>query len=260
MGLSDLPANDAAARTTSGRHLLLLLATFTAAIFVSAALLFMVQPMFTRWCCAPGRRAVGVVGGDRLLPGRVARGLCLRPLAHALCAGARVDRHPSRGDGRRRVRAAAVDRHRLGAPAGVPEKRYGLMGLFAASIGLPFFALAANKPVCCRRGFRRAPIIRPRKTPTSSTPPAISEASSRSWSYPSVIEPFVGAAGPGQRLVARFRPADRAVDRLRCSAVAVPRLRRQRPPQQTRPTRRRPGATPRPGWRSRRCRRACWWR
>src|SRR6185436_8765262 len=48
MGLSDLPANDATQRTTSGRHLLLLLATFTTAIFVSAALLFMVQPMFTK--------------------------------------------------------------------------------------------------------------------------------------------------------------------------------------------------------------------
>src|SRR3954464_10032018 len=48
MGISDLPANDATARTTSGRHLLLLLATVTAAIFVSAALLFMVQPMFTK--------------------------------------------------------------------------------------------------------------------------------------------------------------------------------------------------------------------
>src|SRR3981081_3761917 len=47
MGISDLPANDAMQRTTSGRYLLLL-ATFRAAIFVSAALLFMVQPMFTK--------------------------------------------------------------------------------------------------------------------------------------------------------------------------------------------------------------------
>src|SRR6266850_7218868 len=47
MGVSDLPANDATQRVTSGRYLLLL-ATFTAAIFVSAALLFMVQPMFTK--------------------------------------------------------------------------------------------------------------------------------------------------------------------------------------------------------------------
>src|SRR5258707_4023325 len=47
MGVSDLPANDATQRATSGRYLLLL-ATFTAAIFVSAALLFMVQPMFTK--------------------------------------------------------------------------------------------------------------------------------------------------------------------------------------------------------------------
>ena len=47
MGISDLPANDATQPATSGRRLLLL-ATFTAAIFVSAALLFMVQPMFTK--------------------------------------------------------------------------------------------------------------------------------------------------------------------------------------------------------------------
>ena len=91
---------------------------------------------------APGRRAVGVVGGDRVLPGRVAGGLCLRPLAHALRAGPRVDRRPSRGDGRRRVRAAAVDRHRLGATAGVRRN------------------VMADGPV---RGLDRLAVLRPRR-------------------------------------------------------------------------------------------------
>ena len=91
---------------------------------------------------APGRRAVGVVGGDRVLPGRVAGGLCLRPLAHALRAGPRVDPHPSRGDGRRHLRAAAVDRHRLGAAAGVRRN------------------VMADGPV---RGLDRLAVLRPRR-------------------------------------------------------------------------------------------------
>ena len=63
------------------------------------------------------RRAVGVVGGDRVLPGRAARGLRLCPLAHALRRRSRVGCDPPGGDDRRCVRAAAVDRRRLGPPA-----------------------------------------------------------------------------------------------------------------------------------------------
>ena len=46
MGISDLPASDRVQGATARRTLLI--ATFTAAIFVSAALLFLVQPMFTK--------------------------------------------------------------------------------------------------------------------------------------------------------------------------------------------------------------------
>src|SRR6516164_6043852 len=64
------------------------------------------------------RRAVGVVGGHRVLPDRAARGLRLRPLAHALRGPSRVGRDPSSSDARRCTRAATVDPHRLGPPAG----------------------------------------------------------------------------------------------------------------------------------------------
>ena len=46
MGIADQPASQTTHGATSGRALLL--ATFTAAITLSAALLFMVQPMFTK--------------------------------------------------------------------------------------------------------------------------------------------------------------------------------------------------------------------
>jgi hypothetical protein len=46
MGIADQPASQPTQNATSVRALLL--ATFTAAITLSAALLFMVQPMFTK--------------------------------------------------------------------------------------------------------------------------------------------------------------------------------------------------------------------
>ena len=45
------------------------------------------------------------------------------------------------------LRAAALDRQRLGQAARRTAKRSGCSALFAASIGLPFFALAANGPL-----------------------------------------------------------------------------------------------------------------
>ena len=64
------------------------------------------------------RRAVGVVGGYRVLPDCAARGLRLRPRAHALRGPSRIGRDPSSSDDRRCIRAATVDPHRLGPPAG----------------------------------------------------------------------------------------------------------------------------------------------
>ena len=65
---------------------------------------------------AARRRAVGLVGGDRLLPGRAARRLCLRPPVDALRAGADVGDHSRRGDADRVPGFAALDRRRMGPP------------------------------------------------------------------------------------------------------------------------------------------------
>ena len=146
MGVSDLTANDATQRATPGRYLLLL-ATFTAAIFVSAALLFMVQPMFTKMVLprlggAPSVWSVAMVffqgalllgyGYAHLLsrmlpPGRAA-------LTHLI------------------VLAGAALTLPIGIAAGfdIPPASgiaFWLVGLFAASIGLPFVALSASAPL-----------------------------------------------------------------------------------------------------------------
>ena len=223
MGLSDLPANDATARTTSGRHLLLLLATFTAAIFVSAALLFMVQPMFTKMVLprlggAPSVWSVAIVFFQgallagyayahwltRYAPGRASI------VVHLVVTAAAV------------LRAAAVDRHRLGAAAGVRRN------------------VMADGPV---RGLDRLAVLRPRRQQPVAAGVVRAHRSSgrerplfplRRQQYRKLPRARVlserdrairGAAGPGHGLVARFRPADRAAGRLRRSAVAVPGIR-----------------------------------
>ena len=155
-----------------------------------------------------------------------------------------------------RLGAAAVDRRRLGPAARVGEA-FWLLGLFAASIGLPFFALAANSPLL-QAWFARTdhPAA---KDPISSMPRSNVGSFLALVSYPLVVEPFVRLGdqtwfwtigfyllialiagcgmllwrSPGQELAAR------------CEATA-------------RRTRRRPGGTRRSGWPRRRCRRACW--
>ena len=257
MGISDLPANDATARTTSGRHLLLLLATFTAAIFVSAALLFMVQPMFTKMVLprlggAPSVWSVAIV----FFQGALLAGYAY---AHWLTRYA-----PGRASivVHLVVTVAAVFALPLSIATGwarPPEsgETLWLMGLFAASIGLPFFALAANSPLL-QAWFART------DHPAAKDPYFLYAASNIGSflalvSYPSVIEPFVGLRDQANVWSLGF-------GLLIALLVACGVLLWRSPDQaanaaaKTRPTRRRPGATPRPGWRSRRCRRACWWR
>ena len=161
------------------------------------------------------------------------------------------------------VTAAAVFALPLSIAAGwarPPEsgETLWLMGLFAASIGLPFFALAANSPLL-QAWFART------DHPAAKDPYFLYAASNIGSflalvSYPSVIEPFVGlrdqasfwSLGFGLLIallvacgVLLWRSPDQTV---RGDRRGQPR------------TRRRPGATPRSGWRSRPCPRACWWR
>ena len=189
MNVSDLPANDATQRATSGRYLLLL-ATFTAAIFVSAALLFMVQPMFTKMVLprlggAPSVWSVAIV---------FFQGALLAGYAYAHWLTRFAPGRPSVVI-HLVVTIAAVFALPLSIAAGwarPPEsgETLWLMGLFAASIGLPFFALAANSPLL-QAWFART------DHPAAKDPYFLYAASNIGSflalvSYPSVIEPFVG--------------------------------------------------------------------
>jgi spermidine synthase len=134
-----MPAN-----TSSFR---LLLVTYTAAIFVSAALLFAVQPLFAKmvlpklggtpavWSVAMVFFQAMLLAGyayahalTRLVPGRVSVAVHLVVMVVAVFA---LPLGIAAGWGR--------------PPAAGQE--FWLLGLFAASIGLPFFALSANGPL-----------------------------------------------------------------------------------------------------------------
>ena len=167
---------------------------------------------------ASGRRAVGVVGGDRVLPGRAAGGVCLCPLAHALCARPGVGRHSCGGDDRRRLCAAAVDRRRLGAAAGVrggaladgPVHRLDRVAVLCARREQPVAAgvVRAHRPPRCERPLFPLRRQQYRKLPCARVLSERDRAVRR-------------AEGPGRPLVARLRPLDRASRRLRRVAVAL---------------------------------------
>ena len=124
-----------------------LLATFVAAIFVSAALLFAVQPMFTKmvlpqlggaaavWSVALVFFQTALLAGyayahliTRLAPGR--RSLLIHIAVNVVACFA-LPLHIAQGFG----------------PPPQSGEAVWLLGLFAMSIGLPFFALAANGPL-----------------------------------------------------------------------------------------------------------------
>src|SRR5262244_2158529 len=187
MGTADQPASEPTPSATSGRALLL--ATFTAAITLSAALVFMVQPMFTkmvlpRFGGAPSVWSVAIVFFQAAL-------LAGYAYAHWLTryAGGRasVAIHLA-------VTIAAAFALPLSIAAGwdrPPEAAQALwlIGLFTASIGLPFFALAANSPLL-QAWFART------DHPAAKDPYFLYAASNVGSflalvSYPIVIEPFV---------------------------------------------------------------------
>jgi len=144
MTLSAPPASPA---TTAPARDRLILATYTVAIFTSALLLFSVQPLFTKMVLprlggSPAVWSVAMVFFQSLLLGGYV-------YAHYLT------RIPNR--------AVAIVIHLLlllaaltalplaiaggwGEPPG-SGYAFWLLGLFAVSIGLPFFALAANNPL-----------------------------------------------------------------------------------------------------------------
>jgi hypothetical protein len=145
MCASELPANRMTQNDSSPYNSLL--AAFSAAIFISAALLFAVEPMFTKmvlprlggasavWSVAMVFFQATLLAGyayahllTRFAPGR---GSILIHLAVLLIACLALPLHLAGGWGQPPSRGEA----------------FWLLGLFAASIGLPFFALAANGPL-----------------------------------------------------------------------------------------------------------------
>src|SRR6266436_7794540 len=188
MTASELPANGMTQTASSPYNLLL--ATFFAAILMSAALLFVVQPMFTKmvlpqlggaaavWSVAMVFFQTTLLAGyayahllTRFAPGRASVAIHLAVMVVACFA---LPLHIATGWGR---------------PPSVGEA-FWLLGLFAVSIGLPFFALAANGPLL------QAWFVRTRH-PAAKDPYFLYAASNVGSFlalvfYPVLVEPFVG--------------------------------------------------------------------
>src|SRR5580658_9338912 len=144
--MSSPDASVATGQPSAGRNRLVLI-VYTAAIFVSALLLFSVQPLFTKMVLprlggSPAVWSVAMVFFQSLLlAGYVYAHLLMRIksrvipiLVHLVLLIVAFAALP--------LAIAA----RWGEP---PTGGYALwlLGLFTASIGLPFFALAANNPL-----------------------------------------------------------------------------------------------------------------
>ncbi len=125
----------------------LVLVVYTAAIFVSALLLFSVQPLFTKMVLprlggSPAVWSVAMVFFQSLLLGGYAYAHFLMQLRNRALPVA--------------IHLALLVVAMLTLPLSIssgwgdpPNSGYAiwLLGLFAVSIGLPFFALAANNPL-----------------------------------------------------------------------------------------------------------------
>ena len=166
----------------------LLLVTYTAAIFVSAALLFAVQPLFAKMVLpklggTPAVWSVAMVFFQAMLLAGYAYAHALTKLVPGRIS---VAVHLA-------VMVVAVFALPLGIAAGwgrppAAGQEFWLLGLFAASIGLPFFALSANGPLL-QAWFART------GHPQAKDPYFLYAASNVGsflalLAYPFVIEPF----------------------------------------------------------------------
>jgi hypothetical protein len=187
MRIADRPMNVPMQRAARARPLLLI--TFIAAVVLSASLLFFVQPMFTklvlpRFGGAPSVWSVAIVFFQTALLAGYAYAHWLTRYApgwpsiavHLVVMVAAVFVLPL-------SIATGWERPPAGAEA------LWLIGLMALSIGLPFFALAANSPLL-QAWFART------DHPAAQDPYFLYAASNVGSflalvAYPTVIEPFV---------------------------------------------------------------------
>jgi hypothetical protein len=179
-----------ARRLTVARDTTAVLAAFAVTLFVSALLLFSVQPMFARmvlpqlggspsvWAVSMCFFQAALLAGycyahalNRLLPARLA------PLVHLCVLGVAVMALP------------------IGLPAAWSEPPAGdayfwLIGLLVAGVGLPFFAISANAPLL-QAWFARS------GHPHAADPYFLYGASNLGslialLAYPVLLEPFAG--------------------------------------------------------------------
>jgi hypothetical protein len=135
-------------RCSNARVHALILGVYTTAVFLSALLLFGVQPMFTRMVLpqlggSPSVWSVAMVFFQSMLLAGYAYAHGLTTLRNRYAA---VAMHLAL------LLAAALTlplaiHQGWGSPPGTAAPPFWLLGLFAVSIGLPFFALAANNPL-----------------------------------------------------------------------------------------------------------------
>ena len=250
----EMPAAEAPQAATTGRALLL--ASFAAAIFVSAGLLFLVQPMFTkmvlpRFGGAPSVWSVAIVFFQAALLAGYAYAHLLTRYAPGRTS---IVIHLA-------VMVAAVFALPLSIAAGwgqPPEtgEAFWLIGLFAASIGLPFFALAANSPLL-QAWFART------DHPDANDPYFLYAGSNVGSflalvSYPVVVEPFVRLGDQARLWSFGFYLL---IALIAACGVLLWRSPDKTPDAATDTARRfwlRPGRTPPSGSRNRRCLRGCW--
>jgi spermidine synthase len=183
--MEDLPAADRSKRAAQSRAALL--PTFIAAIFLSAALLFLIEPMFTKMVLprlggSPSVWSVAMVFFQAML-------LAGYAYAHVLT---RYAPGPMSIAIHLAVMGLAAFTLPLAIGTGRPPaeaETFWLLGLFTTSIGLPFFALAANGPLL-QAWFART------NHPDAQDPYFLYAASNVGSflalvAYPTVIEPLI---------------------------------------------------------------------
>src|ERR1700736_4537696 len=187
--MEDLPAVDTIRRAAQSRQALL--ATFIAAILLSAALFFLIEPMFTKMVLprlggSPSVWSAAMVFFQTMLLAGYAYAHMLTRYAPGRMS---ILIHLA-------VMALAAFTLPLAIGAGRPPaggEAFWLLGLFATSIGLPFFALAANGPLL-QAWFART------DHPDAKDPYFLYAASNVGsflalLSYPTVVEPLIPLSG-----------------------------------------------------------------
>ena len=172
---------------------------FAAALFLSALLLFAVQPMFTKMVLpvlggSPAVWSIALVFFQALL----LAGYCYAHLlARYASTGAALALHLALMLGAGLSLPIAIPAGWTSAPA--DGEAFWLLGLFAVSVGLPFFALAANGPLL-QAWFSRS------GHPRAADPYFLYAASNVGSfaalvAYPLAVEPLLPDAGADRRLV-----------------------------------------------------------